>query len=161
MKKIVVMVFLISIALGLYSQTGASYTPPTGISAYTFDGVRSGVEKLKINTFIWGQVYKPGLFVVPDDTDLLTLISLAGGPREDAKLSKIRIIRPTAKGERIILVNLKKYIQTGDETLIPILQPGDTVVVAGTVFYAFSRAVNFLSQVAIALSVYNTVTNLN
>jgi hypothetical protein len=30
--------------------------------------------------------------VVPDDTDFLTLLALAGGPKEDAKLSKIRII---------------------------------------------------------------------
>lgn len=160
MKKIGLMVLCLAIAFGLFAQSTVTFTPTSNISAYTFDGTRSGVEKLKINTYVWGQVYKPGLYVVPDDTDLLTLISLAGGPREDAKLTKIRIIRPTGKGERVIMINLKKYMETGDETLIPVLQPGDTVVVAGTVFYAFSRAADFLSKVAIALSVYNTVTNL-
>jgi len=132
----------------------------SNISAYTFDGVRSGVEKLKINTHIWGQIYKPGFYAVPDDTDLLTLISLAGGPREDAKLTKIRIVRPTAQGEKIIFVNLKKYMETGDENLIPVLQPGDTVIVSGTIFYAAARVADFLSKAAIALSVYNSIVNL-
>lgn len=158
MKKVLIIVFLIGIALCLTAQN--AYTAPSNISAYTFDGVRSGVEKLKINTHIWGQIYKPGFYAVPDDTDLLTLISLAGGPREDAKLTKIRIVRPTAQGERVLIVNLKKYMETGDESLIPVLQPGDTVIVSGTIFYAAARVADFLSKAAIALSLYNTIVKL-
>lgn len=147
-------------ALTALAQDGAAFVPTSNISAYTFDGIRSGVEKLKINTHIWGQIYKPGFYAVPDDTDLLTLMSLAGGPREDAKLTKIRIIRPTAQGEKILIVNMKKYMETGDESLIPVLQPGDTVIVSGTIFYAAARVADFLSKVAIAITVYNAVSRL-
>ncbi len=160
MKKVLIFVFLIGLTFSVFAQSSGAFVPTSNISAYTFDGVRSGVEKLKINTHIWGQIYKPGFYAVPDDTDLLTLISLAGGPREDAKLTKIRIIRPTAQGEKVLFVNLKKYMETGDETIVPVLQPGDTIIVSGTIFYAASRVADFLSKAAIALSVYNTIVNL-
>ena len=103
---------------------------------------------------------KPGLYIVPDDTDLLTLLSLANGPTEDAKLAKIRIVRSTHEGEKIIWVDLKDYMETGNEELIPILQPGDTVIISGTVFYAFTKWADFLSKIAIFLSMYITVSNL-
>ncbi|PKN79682.1 MAG: hypothetical protein CVU48_04590 [Candidatus Cloacimonetes bacterium HGW-Cloacimonetes-1] len=160
MKRILIILFVIGITLSLCGQDASSFVPTSNISAYSFDGVRSGVEKLKINVYIWGQVYKPGLYVVPDDTDLLTLISLAGGPREDAKLSKVRIIRPTNIGERVLYINLKDYMETGDEKIIPKLQPGDTIVMSGTIFYAFSRLTDFLSKAAIAIGVYTTVSNI-
>lgn len=160
MKKILFAILLICISLSLFGQTAASFTPTSNISAYTYDGIRSGVEKLKMNTYILGQVAKPGLYVVPDDTDFLTLIALAGGPKEDAKLSKIRIVRPSEEGDKVIWVNFKQYLETGDASLIPEMKPGDTVVVSGTIFYAFSRVADFLSKAAITLSVYNLVTNL-
>ncbi len=159
MKRYTTALFLMIIFVALFAQGSEGFIPTTNASAYTFEGTR-GVSKLKMNTYIWGQVTRPGLYLVPDDTDLLMLMSLAGGPREDAKLTDIRIIRPTAEGEKIIIVNLKKYIQTGDETLIPRLFPGDTVIVKGTIFYAFSRVTDFLSKAAIALSVYNTITRI-
>ena len=158
MKKILFAILLISISLTLFAQGSVTFTPSSNISAYTFDGARSGVEKLKMNTYILGQVAKPGLYVVPDDTDFLTLLALAGGPREDAKLTKIRIVRPIAESEKVIWVNFKQYLETGDTELIPALQPGDTIVVSGTIFYAFSRVADFLSKVTIALSVYNLVS---
>ncbi len=160
MKKILFAILLICISLTLFGQATMTFTPASNISAYTFDGIRSGVEKLKMNTYILGQVAKPGLYVVPDDTDFLTLLALAGGPREDAKLSKIRIVRPSEQGEKVIWVNFKKYLESGDPTLIPEMKPGDTIVVSGTIFYAFSRVADFLSKAAITLSVYNLVTGL-
>lgn len=160
MKRILLALLLMGFTVSLFCQGTIGFTPSTSISAYTYDGIRSGVEKLKMNTYILGQVYKPGLYVVPDDTDFLSLLALAGGPREDAKLSKVRIVRPSAEGDKVIWVNFKKYLETGDASLIPALQPGDTIVISGTIFYAFSRAADFLSKAAIALSVYNLVTNI-
>lgn len=160
MKKILFAILLICISLTLFAQNSVTFTPSSNISAYTFDGARSGVEKLKMNTYILGQVAKPGLYVVPDDTDFLTLLALAGGPNEDAKLTKIRIVRPIAEGEKVLWVNFKDYLETGDTELIPALQPGDTIVVSGTIFYAFSRVADFLSKAAIALSVYDLVSGL-
>jgi len=159
-KKVLLICTLVLITFGLFAQDQGGFVPTNNASAYTYEGSRSNVEKLKINTYIWGQVLRPGLYIVPDDTNLLTLLSLAGGPNENAKLTKIRIVRPTIDGDRIIWINMKKYMETGDEKMIPVMQPGDTVIVSGTIFYAFSRAADFLSKAAIALSVYSVITRL-
>ncbi len=160
MKKGFLIFAFAMLIIGLFAQNQENFTPTNNASAYTYEGSRNNESKLKIYTYVWGQIYKPGLYLVPDDTDLLTLLSLAGGPREDAKLSKIRIVRPTVNGERIIWINMKKYLETGDEKMIPIMQPGDIVIVSGTIFYAFSRLTDFLSKAAIALSLYNLISTL-
>ncbi len=55
MKKILFAILLICISLSLFGQTAVSFTPTSNISAYTYDGIRSGVEKMKMNTYILGK----------------------------------------------------------------------------------------------------------
>lgn len=162
MKKIVIFVCLIVLlTLSLAAQqTQQNYQSANNSSAYMYSGTITGAEQLKIYAYVWGQVRKPGLYIVPDDTDLLTILSLAGGPTETAKLSQIKIIRPTAGKEKVFLVNLKKYMETGNEKMIPVLKPGDTIVVSGTVFYGFTKITDFISKVAVILSVYLTISKL-
>jgi len=52
-------------------------------------------DELLIKVNIWGFVRKPGQYLVPKDTDLISLISFAGGPLEQAKIKKVKIIRAT------------------------------------------------------------------
>ncbi|HID95181.1 MAG TPA: hypothetical protein EYP53_03880 [Candidatus Latescibacteria bacterium] len=111
-------------------------------------------DELLIEVNVWGQVVKPGQYVVPSTTDLVTLLSYAGGPTENANLNDVRIVRVGQKNPQIISVSIKKYMETGDAALIPTVNPGDTVVVPASVFHMFSRFVNFVSQVAIIANVY-------
>ena len=161
MRRTILIIMIVGMALSLIAQTegsGVSGLNPGAI--YQYSGSLTGTEQLKIRTYIWGQVRNPGLYIVPDDTDLLTLISSAGGPTENAKLSKIRIIRSTIEGEKVINVDMKEYLETGQTGLIPILEPGDTVIVSGSTYYAFTKAVNWLSQIAVILSVYVAINNI-
>ena len=161
MRKTILIIIIVGITLSLLAQTegsGVSSFNPGAV--YQYSGSLTGTEQLKIRTYIWGQVRNPGLYIVPDDTDLLTLISSAGGPTENAKLSKIRIIRSTTDGEKVINVDMKEYLETGQTGLIPILKPGDTVIVSGSTYYAFTKAVNWLSQIAVILSVYVAINNI-
>jgi len=160
MNKYAVLVFLCFFVFGfLYSQgTGAAVG---NTSAFTFTGTLNEPGQLQIITYIWGQVPRPGLYIVPDDTNVLTLISLAGGPTTDAKLKSIRIVRSSEFSEgEVIIVDLKQYTETGDMSLIPVLLPGDTVVVSGTAYYGFRRFVQFLSNVAVVFSVWFTISRL-
>ncbi|OPX28767.1 MAG: hypothetical protein B1H06_02585 [Candidatus Cloacimonas sp. 4484_143] len=161
MKKTIFISLLIIFSLGLFAQNEGASSNFNPASIYLYSGSLTGTEQLKIKTYIWGQVRKPGLYIVPDNTDLLTLISSAGGPTENAKLSKVRIVRASAEGEKIIWVDLKKYVESGDEELIPMLQPGDTVLVSGSTYYAFTKAVAWISQIAVILSVYVSISNIN
>jgi len=160
-KKTIFISLLIIFSLGLFAQNEGASSNFNPASIYLYSGSLTGTEQLKIKTYIWGQVRKPGLYIVPDNTDLLTLISSAGGPTENAKLSKVRIVRASAEGEKIIWVDLKKYVESGDEELIPMLQPGDTVLVSGSTYYAFTKAVAWISQIAVILSVYVSISNIN
>lgn len=161
MKRFLFIIVLVSMIVVCFAQTDFSSTSFGTSSAYLYSGTLADAERLMIKTYIWGQVSRPGLYIVPDDTDLLALVSLAGGPKEEAKLSKVRIIRPTKDGdEKIIWVDLREYIETGDEDLIPIMKPNDTVVVSGTLYAAFIKFTQFLSNAAIALSIYNMLVNM-
>lgn len=162
MKNLCICFVLLSFSFLLFAQVSGSSNLP-GNSAYSYSGTMNEQDQLKIYTYIWGQVQKPGLYIVPDDTNLLTLISLAGGPTENAKLKAIRIVRQGADNKKeIIWVDLKKYVENSTETIdIPKLMPGDTIIISGTSFYAFSKVADFMSKVAITLGVYTTIKNLS
>jgi len=162
MRKNIIILFLVIFTISLWAQTESVGTPSFNPgSVYQYSGSLTGTEQLKIRTYIWGQVRNPGLYIVPDNTDLLTLMSSAGGPTENAKLSKISIIRSTIEGEEVIRIDLKEYLETGKSELIPILKPGDTVIISGSTYYAFTKAVNWLSEIAVILSVYVAISNIN
>lgn len=158
-SSLVILVILMATPI-LYAQMSVeSGNSLSGSSAYYYSGA-TGSEQLKIYTYIWGQVKRTGLFIIPENTDLLALISLAGGPTEHAKLSRIQIIRPTNPVDKIIYVDMSEYIETGNDKLIPKLQPGDTVIVSGSIFYAFYQVADFMSKVFIVLSVITAASKL-
>jgi len=126
----IAIIILVLISGTLIAQTDGGYQGANNSSAYFYSGTMNEANQLNIPTYIWGQVRKPGLYIVPDNTSLLTLLSLAGGPTENAKLSKVKIVRPTTEGKKVIIIDLNEYIKTGDENLIPILQPGDTIIIS-------------------------------
>ena len=50
-------------------------------------------EKLEMNVHIWGEVRSPGEYRVPDNTNVLELISKAGGTTEFSNLSEVILTR--------------------------------------------------------------------
>jgi hypothetical protein len=48
-------------------------------------------ERLEMVVAIWGEVKLPGKYRVPYDTNVVELISIAGGPTPNAKLSRVQI----------------------------------------------------------------------
>jgi len=106
-------------------------------------------DELLIKVNVWGFVANPGQYLIPRDTDLISLISFAGGPREEAKMKGVKIIRGTAADgqPKIIEVNVKKFLKTGDQHLIPTLLPGDTVIVSGTTVHFIGRTIDFVGKI--------------
>jgi len=112
-------------------------------------------DELLIPVNVWGFVQKPGQYLIPDNTDLIALLSYAGGPTENAKISNIRVIRNDRRmGNVVYKVDVKKYIETGDDKLIPVLKPGDTIIVNGTTFHWISQFFEFVSRIAIVAQIY-------
>jgi hypothetical protein len=86
-------------------------------------------ERVKIAVNVWGQVERPGSYLVPDDTDLVTLLSLAGGPTPMANLKTVKVARFSGPSPQTQSIDLQEMIDspTGPP---PGLLPGDTISVA-------------------------------
>lgn len=114
-------------------------------------------DELLMKVNIWGFVRSPGQYLVPVDTDLISLISFAGGPVEDAKMKTVKVVRAMGHNGRettVINVDVRKYIETGDDSLIPELRPGDTIVVSGSTLHFVGKFFEFASRLAVIAQIY-------
>ena len=92
---------------------------------------------------IWGHVKNPGTYLVYEGIDLITLISLAGGPQTGANLNNIKLIHNN-KNDQVTMINLNKYID--NRTSISI-NPHDTIYIKESLSsYIFSQT-NILSTI--------------
>jgi protein involved in polysaccharide export with SLBB domain len=108
-------------------------------------------DVLLINVNLWGHVQKPGIYSIPSSFGIIDLLSSAGGPLKTARLNDIRIIR---KNQEVIKVNIEEYLKTGNQDLLIPLQPGDVVLVSGSIADIFARIVGILRDIAIIVNVY-------
>ena len=95
-------------------------------------------DQILMNVNVWGFVRRPGQYLVPRNTDLITLISFAGGPVEGSNLSKVQIVRGgellgATDGNdgkvSIVHADVKDKLKTGYVGKIPLLSAGDTVII--------------------------------
>ena len=61
---------------------------------------RPSFAQLKVVVHIWGEVRSPGEYTVPAGTNILELISKAGGPTEYANMGKVKLTHPTKQSKR-------------------------------------------------------------
>lgn len=155
MKKIapVVLLFLCTIN-NSYSQTSGGQMQ-SGAAQY----VLGSQDEVLMPVNVWGFVNKPGQYMVPYDTDLVSLLSYAGGPREEAKINGIKIVRnrSAAGADSVLVVDVKKFIKSADQDQNPILKPGDTVVVSGTTFHFVSNFFEFAYRIALVAQAYTLI----
>ena len=174
--------FLLRPALATAQNEGEQNADDRNRGAQYFLGAE---DELLIKVNIWGFVRKPGQYMVPKNTDLISLISFAGGPIEQAKINKVKIIRaPEFNGaaqsqrlnqtdlalasrsnnvdlsklaspnQEVLEVNIKKYLETGQQNLIPELRPGDTIVMPGSTFHVVGKVLDFASKFAVIAQIY-------
>jgi len=113
-----------------YSNTEqASPLPAYGAQIDTYFTDSMGNILMYVN--VVGEVYKPGQQIVRQDADLSTLLSLVGGPKDDANLEKVRLLRykPDENGKQTYEIDLENYFETGDRSQFVELKPSDTLVI--------------------------------
>lgn len=81
---------------------------------------------------VWGEIPLQGLYVVPVQTDIVQIISYAGGPKEKSDLEDILIYRATdskkSNAQRTMMrVNVVDIVEGEKRPMV--LQPGDMIVV--------------------------------
>ena len=111
-------------------------------------------EQMLLPVNVLGLVQRPGQYLVPFRTDLISVIAYAGGFRENAKINEIKIVRSAVVESnsgmaRVIKVDLKRYFEQGDKTQIPQIMPDDTIIVAGTARQTLNAFMGFVRDVLV------------
>ena len=132
------------------SKSGASS------AAYYFIS-KPGEITMSIN--LWGYVRNPGRYEVPISTDLVQLLSYAGGPLAEADLASVKISRVVRREDGIrtveFVVTLRHLDKLDDKARG--LEPGDTIFVDSPSF-VWRDVFNILTTMAIILaSIANAV----
>jgi protein involved in polysaccharide export with SLBB domain len=131
--------------------------------------------RLQIRVHIIGEVQQPGEYLVRDDTDVMELISKAGGPTEFANLSKVsirRVIQTTEPGgfanglsgsnssngdhssDDLLRVDISAFLEAKSQAAPPVLQPGDIVTVPSNRLRTWQRVFSIVRDIAVVASVY-------
>ena len=146
--------------------------------AFTLQPIRASAQStgyllpqeqgLEMIVHIMGEVQKPGEYRVPDRTDVLELLSKAGGPTEYSSLSSVtvrRVMPVEATGSRassrraepkisVLHVDLGKAWNVTNGVPPPRLLPGDVVVVSRNSWFGYKRMATIVRDVAVVASTY-------
>lgn len=97
----------------------------------------SDPEKFNIEVVVWGGVRNPGVYLLPEGTTLVTLISLTGSATDESIYEDFKLIRTkqktgTLKSDSAYVINYKdlfdKEVKGAINKPNPVLQPGDILV---------------------------------
>ena len=107
-----------------------------------------GEESRRI-VYVHGEVEAPGKYGFAQNPTVWEAIREAGGATSTAALETVRIIRAGGEGQRTLLVDLKAAIESGNLDDLPVLEPGDAVIVSeSTAIHAGTGSVRFIGAVA-------------
>ncbi|SHH29372.1 SLBB domain-containing protein [Ferrimonas marina] len=79
--------------------------------------------------YIFGQVGAPGRYRFNQKMHFLDILAAADGPTGEADLSQVRINHRDGSHARVTRLDLAMYFETGDEHLLPAIQPGDSIYI--------------------------------
>jgi len=85
----------------------------------------SVVQSFRRKNFVLGAVILPGSFMFAKAPTVWEAISEAGGPADDAELSRVEIVSEAQVAPTII--DVAAAVQAGNIESLPVLRPGDTV----------------------------------
>jgi len=138
-------------------ESGISLSQPTYATPANYSLAKPGELTMQVN--IWGYVNHPGRYEVSITTDLVQLVSYAGGPITDADLGDVKITRllksdaGISRGEYI--VNLDDLYRVNASSLI--LQPGDTIYIEKSAWATWRDVISIVTTVAVITATVTTV----
>ncbi len=106
-------------------QASSAITAKLGTAFRDIGRLSVRVKESKLVVAVGGQVKLPGTVELPGDANVQVAITAAGGIAAGAQLDGTKIIR----GSKVILFNYKKFLDTGDASILPQLEPLDVVFV--------------------------------
>jgi hypothetical protein len=161
LQKFIIYLFIFSFINA--SDINAIDSPPssnlTNRTKYTTD--EKGNILMHIN--VWGHVKLPGNHLVYEGIDLISLLSIVGGPYPGADMKNIILIRETSdmNGKTKYQINLDSFYKDGNrKDLIKIL-PNDTIIIKEKLFRNILNKNNILSSLLQMLNIYLQIQIIN
>ena len=108
---------------------------------------------------VWGYVRFPGQYIIPATSGVNDLLSLAGGPTQDANIDELKLFRINPDSSQTIIKFNYSDLLWNDNTLsrplkIPKLHAGDILLVPGSPkWYA-------KDYVGVVLSIVSTLASI-
>lgn len=96
-----------------------------GVAFRDLDRLRITLKERRLVVQVSGFVKTPGSVNLAGDATVQSAISAAGGLAQGAQLDRLRLRR----NGRDIVFDYKRYLDTGDRSLIPVLEPLDEIFV--------------------------------
>lgn len=90
---------------GLGGAEAKAQTPVDDTRASVYRYARPGQETMRVG--VWGAVSQPGLYEIPSETNLLSLLSIAGGPDVSTNNPQaqhtitLRVTRPRVRSDTV------------------------------------------------------------
>jgi len=95
----------------------------------------SDPQAVNIKVAVWGWVKYPGKYIIPEYSNVVDLLSYAGGPTDAAHLENLKLIRTNKDSTQTIIDIGSKDLMVkpvaGNLDKSPPLQPGDVLLVTG------------------------------
>lgn len=101
-------------------------TKPAPNSNEFFAGAYQGATLMKVN--VVGGVHRPGVYNVPVNSELNSVLSYAGGPTKEADLDKVYVKSRVGDNYKVKKINMEEFFSNPDESPYK-LRPDDYVYV--------------------------------
>ena len=138
-------------------QIGQSLKGNTRYNGALYD--YSNPEGINIKVMVWGYVQFPGQYIIPSASGVNALLSLAGGPTQDANIDDLKLFRINPdSSQTIVKFNYSDLLWNNSDLSkplkIPGLHAGDILLVPGAPKWYLR---DYLSLV---LSIVSTVASI-
>ena len=136
MRNLLFIIFILSLKVSVFSQSsdeqiGSKLNLNINKSTAVFD--LSDPQAVNIKLCVWGGVKAPGYYIVPNYTDMKSLLSFAGGLTENSKADDLRIFRNQSDStQKLIKFNYEDLFLGDDLSTFknaPSLMGGDIIVI--------------------------------
>jgi protein involved in polysaccharide export with SLBB domain len=101
---------------------------------------------------VLGGVETPGAYQIPAGATVFDMILQAGGFTDDARMDKVRLIKPSTGVTEEYTIDMAEFFRTGQRPASPPVEPGDTIIVQKRLL-TYRRVFDGIRDVASILSI--------
>lgn len=110
-------------------------------------------EHLQLRVEVQGQIKTPGSRLVEGPIDLQGILAIAGGPLEQADLSRISILQQSEGKPQELIFNMYDYLKDRENQEIPMINSGDIIFLPTATSNAYVRVLGAINKPGAYLAV--------